>query len=122
MIIITIIIIIIIIIANFEQQNLYLNSYSYLPKKLFLFYLNENPLKRMNNTFLSCQKVFPFLKYFYFCPEFLVMLKNGLIRKLWLISKFSVPQTEQQIRRRHITQYLRKERQQRNEISSVSRI
>ena len=37
-----------------------------------------------------------FNKYLNFRPNFLVMQKNGLIRKLWLISKFMMSQTGQQ--------------------------
>ena len=36
-----------------------------------------------------------------FCPEYLVMYKNGLIRKLRLISKFITSQNGQQIRAIH---------------------
>ena len=32
----------------------------------------------------------------YFCPDFLVMSKNNLMRKLWLILKFMTSQTGQQ--------------------------
>ena len=33
----------------------------------------------------------------HFCPDFLVMYKNGLIRKLWLISNFITSQNGQQV-------------------------
>ena len=32
--------------------------------------------------FFSCSKLFSFLTFLHFCPGFLVMQKNGLIRKL----------------------------------------
>ena len=35
------------------------------------------------------------MKYLYFCPDFLVMYKNELIRKRKLISKFMASQTGQ---------------------------
>ena len=50
-------------------------------------------------------KLFSFLRYLHFCPEFLVilvMLKNGFIRQLWLISKFMTSQFVQQIISIHI--------------------
>ena len=37
-----------------------------------------------------------------FCPDFLVMQKNDMIRKLWLFSKFMTSQTGQQIITTHI--------------------
>ena len=37
------------------------------------------------------------MRYLHFCPDFIVMLKNGLIRKLWLISKLMLSQKGQQI-------------------------
>ena len=37
------------------------------------------------------------MRYLHFCPDFMVMLKNGLIRKLWLISKLMLSQKGQQI-------------------------
>ena len=45
--------------------------------------------------------VFLFLKYLHFCPDFLVMQKNSLIRKLRSISKFLTSQTGQKIIRIH---------------------
>ena len=43
--------------------------------------------------FISCQKLFLFLRYLNFCLDFLVMQKNGLIRKLRLISEYMASQT-----------------------------
>ena len=37
-----------------------------------------------------------------FCPDFLVIYKKGLIRKLWSISKFMASQTGQEIITMHI--------------------
>ena len=37
------------------------------------------------------------MRYLHFCPDFMVMLKIGLIRKLWLISKLMLSQKGQQI-------------------------
>ena len=50
----------------------------------------------MKNAFISCQKLFSFLRYLNFCHEFLLMVKNGLIRELRLISKFMTSQIGQQ--------------------------
>ena len=43
-----------------------------------------------------------FWRYLHLCLDFLVMLKNGLIRKLWLISKFLMSHTRQEIITMHI--------------------
>ena len=40
---------------------------------------------------------FSFLKYLHFCPDFLVMQKNGWKRKLWLIAEFITSQAGQKI-------------------------
>ena len=61
-------------------------------------YFNESLLKIMRNAFcfmlkaLSALEIFTFFSCFFGCVE-----RNGLIRKLWLISKFMVSQTGQQI-------------------------
>ena len=46
----------------------------------------------------------PFLRYFSFCPEFLVMWENGLIRKLRHFWKFLTSQTGHQASTIHILQ------------------
>ena len=51
----------------------------------------------MKNVLYFMSKLFSFLRYLRFCLDFLVMLKNGLIRKLWFISKLMTSQTGQQI-------------------------
>ena len=38
--------------------------------------------------FISSQKPFSFSRYLNFCLDFLAMTKNGLIRKIMLISEF----------------------------------
>ena len=43
-----------------------------------------------------------FLRYLHFRPDFLVMQKSDLIRKLWLISIFLTSQTTQQISTIHV--------------------
>ena len=64
--------------------------------------------------------LFSFWRYLHFCPDFLVMFKNVLIGKTPLISKFMTSQTGQQIR--HITQYLKKQKQSGDEIWAVNKI
>ena len=54
-------------------------------------------LKWWKILFISCWKFLSFLRYLHFGPDFLVMLKNGLIRKRGLIAKFMTSQTGQQI-------------------------
>ena len=49
------------------------------------FLTSERPLKMMKNAFYFMLKVFLFLRYWHFCPDFLVMQENGLTRKLRLI-------------------------------------
>ena len=46
--------------------------------------------------------VFLFQKYLHFCPDFLVMQKNSLMRKLRFISKFLTSQSGQKIITIHI--------------------
>ena len=60
-------------------------------KKFGFIYFNESPLKMMKNAFYFMLKLCSFLRYLHYCPDFLVMQKKGLIRKLWLISKFMTP-------------------------------
>ena len=53
----------------------------------------ESPLKVIKNVSYFMLKVFSFLRSNCFCPDFLFMWKNGLIKTLWLISKFMTSQT-----------------------------
>ena len=48
----------------------------------------ESHLKMMKNAFYFTLKLVFLSRYLNFCPDFLVMWKKGLIRKLRLISKF----------------------------------
>ena len=82
------------------------SSFSMLPKKsgqkvnlkgalsgLMKFLAAESPLKWWKMLFISPWKLFSFLKYLNFCFDFLVVWKNGLIRKINLISKFVTSQS-----------------------------
>ena len=51
------------------------------------FLVIESSLKLMKMPFISPQKLFSFSRYLKFCLDFLLMWKNGLIRKLRLFSK-----------------------------------
>ena len=53
---------------------------------------NWKPFKMMKNAFYFILKVHSVLKIFRFLPVFLVMLKNGFIKKIRLISKFMASQ------------------------------
>ena len=64
-------------------------------------------LKWRKMLFISRWKLFSFLRYLHFCPDFLVMQKNSLKRKLWLISQ-TVTDWIVNIYNIHITQYLKK--------------
>ena len=48
----------------------------------------EGPLKMMKNASYFTLKALFILKIFKFCPNFLVIWQNGLIRKISLVSKF----------------------------------
>ena len=47
--------------------------------------------------FISPEKLFPLSKCLRFCLDFLVMYRNGLIKKIRLITNFMTPQPGQQI-------------------------
>ena len=66
-----------------------------LLKKCVFIYFNESHLKVMKDAFYLMSNTLPLLEYLQFCPDFLFMYKNGLIRKLWLIPKFMTSQTGQ---------------------------
>ena len=53
------------------------------------FLVTESPLKMIKNAF---QKLFSFSRYLIFSLDFLVMYRNGLIRKIRLISNFMTSQ------------------------------
>ena len=63
--------------------------------------LKASPLKMMKNTFYFMLKMFSFSRIFVL--TFLVMYKNGLTRKLRLISNIMTSQPEQQVITIHIT-------------------
>ena len=52
--------------------------------------------------FILTLKLFSFTRYFNFCFDFLVMYKNGLIRKIRLISKYMTSQQGKQTMAIHI--------------------
>ena len=52
----------------------------------------ESPLKKMKMLFILPWKLFSSSRYLNFCFDFLVMWKNGLIKKIRLISKFMTSQ------------------------------
>ena len=58
------------------------------------FLTTENALKmwRKNSLYFTLKALFE-----HFCPDFLAMWRDALIKKLWLISKFMMSQTGQQI-------------------------
>ena len=100
-----------------ESQIFNLNTTTHLFKKVTsafdgffsvprLFLAIESPLKIMKNVFFLIFNKFK-LKVFVvfhlsFCPDFLLIYKNGLIRKLWLVSKFVKSQAGQQMITIHI--------------------
>ena len=75
----------VIIFSIFHQLREFFKKGSILGLRQFL--ITENLLKMIKNAFYFVF-LFLFLEIFTFCPDFLVMQKNGLMGKLWLISKF----------------------------------
>ena len=65
-------------------------------------FANESPLKMIKNTFYFSLKAPLFSKYLSFCLYILVMYKNGLFRKIRLISKLMTSQPDQQTIAIHI--------------------
>ena len=65
-------------------------------------------LKWRKMLFISRWKLFSFLRYLHFCPDFLVMQKNSLKRKLWLISQTVTDWIVNIYNIYNITQYLKK--------------
>ena len=66
-----------------------LKSDSHLPKKVWVICLTESPLKGMKNAFYFILKALLVLEVFQFLPRlFWSCRKDGLIRKIVLVSKF----------------------------------
>ena len=69
-----------------------------MPSKKFVFiYFNESPFKMVEKCFLFILKSFFVLEIFTFLSWRFGCVKNGLIRNVWLISKFITLQTGQHI-------------------------
>ena len=66
------------------------------------FLTNERPLKMMKDAFYFMLKDLFILEIFTLLFWFFGYVKNGLIRKLWLISKFMTSQTGQQVISIHV--------------------
>ena len=62
----------------------------------------ESPLKIIKNVFYFIFKAIFVLKISNFCPDFLVMQENALIRKLRSISKFMTSQIGRKIIKMHL--------------------
>ena len=74
--------------------------------RLGQFLANESPIKMLKNAFYFTFKVISFSRYLNFCLDFLVMYKNGLIRKIRLISKFMTSQPRKETTAIHILPYI----------------
>ena len=57
-------------------------------KKYFYLFTMKYLQKWRKMLFISCEKLFSFSRYLWFCLDFLACRKNGLIRKIGLTSKF----------------------------------
>ena len=79
-----------------------LKSDSRIPKNLGFFQFNESLLKMMKNTFYFMLKTLFFLEIFTFLSWLFGYVEERLDKKLWLISKFVIPQSAQQIIAIHI--------------------
>ena len=84
---------------------MHLKNQKYTPSKLCTFNFKgalsglrqfmatESPLKMMKSlSFISSEKLFSFSRYLNSCHDFLVVLKNGLIRNIRLVSRFMTSQ------------------------------
>ena len=78
-----------------------LKSDSYPPKKC-VFWFNESPLKMMKNAFFHLTSLFRSQDIHVFIMTFWTCRKNGLIRKIRLISEFMMSQPGQQTIAIHI--------------------
>ena len=65
---------------------------TFLFKGALFLKTTESPLKMMKNAFYFTLKALFVLKILSFCLDFLIMYKNGLIRKIRLILKFMTSQ------------------------------
>ena len=72
---------------NYFWRNETLMSASHLAKDLFSF-VSMKALEKWSKIIFILW--FLFLRYLHFCPDFLVIRKNGLIRKFRLIWKFII--------------------------------
>ena len=66
-------------------------------QKVSFIYFSENRLILWKMFFISYGRLFLFLRYLPFRPDLLAMYRNGLIRKLRLISILMTSKTGQQI-------------------------
>ena len=57
----------------------------------------ESSVKMMKNAFYLTLNLFSFSRYLNFCLDFLVMQKNGLIRKIRLTQKFMTSEPGKQL-------------------------
>ena len=69
------------------KEFLYLKLDSHLPKKILLICFNDSASKLMKNAFYFILEALFVLKIFNFVLTFWACRKNGLIRKIKLISK-----------------------------------
>ena len=79
----------------FIKKSLYpfmLKSGPYFPKKNLIIYFNDILSKMMKNAFYFILKALLFSRYLKFVLSFSAFRKNGLIRKIMLISKFMTSQ------------------------------
>ena len=72
------------------------------------FLATECPLKKWKMPFISLQKLFSFSKYLSFGLDFLVMYRNGLIKKIKLTSNFMTSAWLANNCNTHIGKYLEK--------------
>ena len=66
------------------------------------FLATNSPLKLIKNAFYFTLKTFFFSRFLNFCLDFLIMQKNGLIRKIRLISKLLMSKIAKQTIAMHI--------------------
>ena len=97
-------------IGSFWESKIIIRSLHSLPKwfkcalkGLRKILASESPLKMMKDAFYFTLKLLAFTKCLNFCLECFVIRKNGLIRRITLISKFMASQAKKKTIAIHIT-------------------
>ena len=104
---------------NFWKKQCVICKYFKSPLSgLRQFLATESPVKTMKNAFFLRQKLFSFSRYLSFCLDFLVVYRNGMIKKEnFKVHDVTVGLTNNQ--NTHIAQYHEKKRQSDSEYGQL---